>query len=103
MGEQNLLEYLKTVCAGRKNTRKSAEIERALNISSKELRRLVNRLRRKGTPIGSSKDGYFYAVTAGEVYSTIRQLRVMAKGLEEAIQGLETTLDTFSLSNTGGD
>lgn len=102
MGEQNLLEYLKAVCPGRKNTKKSAEIERALNISSKELRRLVNRLRRKGTPIGSSRDGYFYAITAGEVYSTIRQLRVMAKGLEEAIHGLETALDTFSLSNTGG-
>ena len=95
MNEELLLQYLKTNCQGRKHTRKSVDIERALNISGNELRRQVNRLRKKGVPIGSSKDGYFYAVTAGEVYTTIRQLQTMSKGLEAAIHGLEQSLDAF--------
>lgn len=93
MGEENLKQYLKDVCPGRKNTRKSAQIERALDISGNELRRLVSRLRRKGVPIGSNQEGYFYAITAGEIYATIRQLQTMKKGLEAVIRGLESALD----------
>ena len=61
----------------------------------------MNRLRREGVPIGSSADGYYYAVTAGEVYSTIRQLRAMANGLEAAIVGLENALNSFGESEGG--
>ena len=75
-----------------------------MNVSGNELRRQVNRLRRKGLPIGSSRDGYFYAVTAGEVYTTIRQLRQMVTGLEKAIAGLEEALDKFcEMDGVGGD
>ena len=77
MNDEKLLQYLKIFCKGRANTRKSEEIERAVCISGNELRKVVNRLRRKGIPIGSSRSGYFYAVTAGEVYSTIRQLMLI--------------------------
>ena len=54
-----------------------------------------NRLRRKGIPVGSDRGGYFYAVTAGEVYTTIRQLKAMSSGLEAAIHGLEQALERF--------
>ncbi|MEY8573368.1 hypothetical protein AALD01_03025 [Oscillospiraceae bacterium 21-37] len=101
MKEELLLEYLKTVCLGRGRIQKSAQMERALQISGNELRRLVHRLRKRGVPIASSRDGYFYAVTAGEVYTTIRQLRQMACGLEKAIAGLEGSLDKFGPG--GGD
>ena len=63
----------------------------------------MNRLRREGVPIGSSADGYFYAVTAGEVYATIRQLRTMAAGLEAAISGLESALCSFGEIEGGED
>ena len=95
MNEEKLLQYLKIFCKGRANTQKSEEIELAVCISGNELRKAVNRLRRKGIPVGSSRSGYFYAVTAGEVYSTIRQLKVMANGLDAAITGLERSLDSF--------
>ena len=95
MKEEQLLIYLKANCAGRKNIRKSAHLEQALHISGNELRRLVHRLRKRGVPIASSPDGYFYAVTAGEVYSTIRQLKRMASGLEAAVRGLEDALEEF--------
>ena len=71
MNEEKLEQYLKLLCKGKSRTKMS------------------------GIPIGSSRDGYFYAVTAGEVYGTIRKLREMAKGLESAITGLERSLDAF--------
>lgn len=95
MNEEKVYEYLKHSAPGKGKAIKSAALEQELHISGNELRKTVNRLRREGAPIGSSQDGYFYCVTAGEVYSTIRQLRRMAGGLFVAIEGLETALDSF--------
>ena len=101
MREEKLTAYLKGGFKGRNKTIKSAELERAMEMSGTDLRKLVNKLRRKAIPICSGRDGYFYAVTAGEVYTTIRQLRQMACGLEKAIAGLEGSLDKFGPG--GGD
>ena len=95
MREEQLLIYLKTSCAGRKSRVSSTELEQVLHIRQADLRKLVNRLRRKGNPICSDRNGYFYAVTAGEVYATIRQLREMENGLKAAIGGLEQSLNLF--------
>jgi biotin operon repressor len=100
MREEKLVVYLKNYCYGREKAVRSAELERILGISGTDLRKLINRLRRKGIPIGSCPEGYYYARTAGEVYSTIRQLRGMVNGLEAAIHGLEQSLDAFE---PGGD
>ena len=66
-----------------------------LHINGSDLRKRISRLRRKGVPIASSREGYFYAATAGEVYATIRLLREMTVGLEAAIRGLEAALESF--------
>ena len=105
MREEKLRAYLKGACAGRKYRVSGAELEQAqerfgeleqvLGINGTDLRKLVNRLRRKGIPVGSDRGGYFYAVTAGEVYATIRQLKAMSSGLEAAIRGLEQALERF--------
>ena len=95
MKEEKLLEYLKGACSGRQYTVRGAELERVLHLSGTDLRKLVNRMRRRGTPIASSRDGYFYARTAGEVYATIRQLGGMVSGLNAAIAGLEKALDGY--------
>lgn len=97
MREEKLRSYLEKECNGRRNAVKSFELEQALLLSSSELRKLINRLREKGIPIGSGPNGYFYARTAGEVYSTVRQLRKIVKGTERAIHGLEQSLDGFSV------
>ena len=103
MREEKLRNYLQGACVGRRYVVRGAELERVLGISGNELRKLVNRLRRKGVPIGSSREGYFYAKTAGEVYATIRQLRQMEEGLAAAVHGLETALDGFGAEETGGE
>lgn len=95
MREKQLLAYLKGACPGRAYRVSGAELERALHLSGTDLRKLVNKLRRKGIPIASDRQGYFYAVNAGEVYTTIRQLNQMKRGLDAAIQGLEGALESF--------
>lgn len=95
MKQEQLLAYLKGACAGRRLTVPGAELEQVLHLSGTDLRKLVNRMRRNGVPIGSSREGYFYARTAGEVYATIRQLQAMVRGLEAAIGGLESVLERF--------
>ncbi len=102
MREEQLLSYLKGACPGRKYRVSGAELEGALSLSGTDLRKLVNRLRRKGIPIASDRNGYFYAATAGEVYTTIRQLRQMAAGLEKAITGLEESLEKFGEVDASG-
>ena len=95
MKENLLLSYLKQVCYGRKNTHKSSHIERALDMSGTELRKMVHRMRKKGIPIASGRDGYFYAANAGELYATIRQLQGMERGLQAVIRGLEGAMESF--------
>jgi len=56
----------------------------------------------KGVPIASSREGYFYASNAAELYSTIRQLKEMRAGLDAAICGLEQAMETFTEPSDGG-
>ena len=95
MREERLLAYLQGACLGRAYRVSGKELERVMGLSGTDLRKIVNRLRRKGVPIASDQNGYFYAQTAGEVYATIRNLKKMRAGLDAAIQGLEQALDNF--------
>ena len=95
MRVDQLTAYLKGAFKGRQHPVKSAELERALDISGTDLRKLVNKLRRKGVPICSGRDGYFYAKNAGDILRTIRQLKIMIRGLQAAVDGLVAALDKF--------
>ena len=95
MSSEHLKNHLKKYCLGRKNAVKSPELEQAMGISGNELRRQVNRLRRRKIPICSGGEGYFYAGNAGEIYTTIRSLTDMMYGLSQAIDGLEAALEGF--------
>lgn len=95
MASEQLKNHLKNNCCGRRNAVKSLELEEALQVSGNELRRQVNRLRRKKVPICSGPEGYFYARNAGEIYATISNLKDMMYGLGQAIEGLEAALESF--------
>lgn len=83
------------VCFGRNNAMKSLEVEQHLQMNANVLRRCINRLRSKGTPICSSDEGYFFGETAGEVIMTIRRLDKMINGLIRARNGLMDSLGSF--------
>ena len=95
MNDETLRVYLKTNCYGKSHRIAGSTLEQQLSMGGSDLRKRISRLRRKGVPIASSREGYFYAATAGEVYATIRLLREMTAGLEAAICGLETALESF--------
>ena len=95
MASEQLKNHLRENCLGRRNAVKSPELEQTMGISSNELRRQVNRLRRQKVPVCSGAEGYFYARNAGEIYATINGLKDMMVGLGQAIEGLEAALANF--------
>ena len=95
MREEILLRYLKSACLGKENAVKCRELCAMLHIGGTDLRKLVSRLRRKGVPVAATRDGYFYAKTAHEVYDAIRQLTKLRDGVNAAIVGLESALNGF--------
>ena len=80
MNDEELRDYLKRFCFGREHLICGRDLVRQSHIRESDLRKKVNRLRRKAVPIASSREGYFYASNAAELYSTIRQLK--EKGVE---------------------
>lgn len=102
MKKESLKNYLLCQCFGRKRSASGHQLKQALHTSENELRKQVNRLRRDGIPIASDQSGYFYAETAGEVYTTIQSLKKMRTGLDAAIAGLEQALNTFDRVETQG-
>ena len=98
MNDEELRDYLKRFCFGREHLICSRDLVRQKNLRESDLRKKVNRLRRKAVPIASSREGYFYA----ELYSTIRQLKEMRAGLDAAICGLEQAMENFSEKPDGG-
>ena len=102
MNDEELRDYLKRFCFGREHLICSRDLVRQKNLRESDLRKKVNRLRRKAVPIASSREGYFYASNAAELYSTIRQLKEMRAGLDAAICGLEQAMGTFTEPSDGG-
>lgn len=96
MKKDDLKRYLTLNCQGRAKAVSSSRLRRIIPISENDLRKAVNRMRREGIPIASDQTGYYYAQTAGEVYSTIRNLKKMRSGLDAAITGLEQSLHSFA-------
>lgn len=106
--EQQFAEYLYRYHHGAGNAVTSRALEHAFRISGKELRDIVNALRREGIPIASDQSGYFYAKTETEVRLTIRHMKARISGISAAITGLRRSLAGFDdtqirLPLEGGD
>jgi hypothetical protein len=95
MLKEQLAEYLHRYHHGAENAVISRTLEHTFRISGKELRDLVNALRREGIPIASDQNGYFYAKTEAEVRLTIRHMRNRISGISAAITGLRRSLTAF--------
>ena len=101
MDEKKLLYCLKRRHSGRKKAAKSPVLEARFNITGKELRDMVNSLRRAGYPICSDERGYYYAKTAQELKATINQLSRRIAGIATARDGLLSTYKRYVKG--GGD
>ena len=57
MNDEELRDYLKRFCFGREHFICSRDLVRQKNLRESDLRKKVNRLRRKAVPIASSRNG----------------------------------------------
>ena len=102
--EELLLEYLKANCAGRKNIRTRAQIQRTLGLSKDQLTGLVHKMRCSGLPIAGGSCGYYYAQNAAELDATVRWLEKIVQTLLKSISGLRKAMEFFGpIGSHGGD
>ncbi len=95
MQKETIAEYLKSCHLGEQNAITSRELECTFDLRGKELRDLINTLRRSGVPIASGGSGYFYAATEQEVRATIAHMTHRIGGIAAAIRGLMQALEQF--------
>ena len=101
MASEQLKKHLKHNCLGGQNAVTYQKLAQTFHISEKELQRQVNRLRNNQVPICGGQDGMFYARNAGELYTTILNLRAMIAGLEKVVANLEAALANFKEEQRG--
>ena len=108
MQKDRLVGYLEIFHSGEQYAATSQELESAFNVKGAALRKKINTLRRKGVPIASGENGYYYAETEQEVRRTIAHMKRRISGISAAICGLEKSLEHFDTAQTrlplnGGD
>ena len=107
--DDQVIEYLKNYRVGEANAVTSRELERIFHLRGAELRKMVNRLRRKGIPLCSDAQGYYYAETEEELNHTVRQLLSRSREIAAAAVGMMKALPQYrddgqlSLPLVGGE
>lgn len=107
--DEQIAEYLRWHCVGEARAVTSRILEHTFGIRGVELRKLINRLRRKGIPICSYAAGYYYAKTEEELSHTIRQLLSRSREITAAATGMMKALPDYrddgqmTLPLDGGD
>lgn len=100
--------YMKIFHSGEACATTSKELELMFGVRGAALRKIVNDLRRKGAPIASGENGYYYAETEQELRRTIAHMKHRIAGISAAIRGLEHALERFNTTQlclplNGGD
>ena len=70
----------------------NGEISSQLNMTTVNVRRLINQARREGIPICSCSKGYYYSEDKTDILETIDSLMSRTISVEKAISGLLTAL-----------
>ncbi|MHB1454218.1 MAG: hypothetical protein ACYCYM_09755 [Saccharofermentanales bacterium] len=83
-----LLAYLTEHHRCRADAISGKDLEEVLGSSSREIRRMVNRLRSEAYPICSDAGGYYYSHLCSDVDETIAHLKQQIASMSNAIDGL---------------
>jgi biotin operon repressor len=95
-----LLVYLKRNHKGKEKAVQSRGLENKFQVSSRNIRNIVNELRCEGYPICSDENGYYYAAKKEEILKSIYQLDSRMCKIAEAKNGLVNSLAFFSDSSS---
>ena len=93
--EDLLLAYLKANCAGHRNIRTRAQLQRTLGLHKNQLTDLVHKLRCRGEPVAGGPGGYYYAQNAAELDATVRWLEKIIQTLLKSVSGLRKAMESF--------
>lgn len=91
-----LLNCLKRRHCGRENAAKSRVLEARFDITGRELRDAVSRLRCSEHPVCSDEGGYYYAADENELSASIRQLSSRISRTAMAKNGLIRAMKLFA-------
>lgn len=100
MLKSELAGYLEIFHCGEQYAVSSRELSSAFNIPERELRTVINELRREGVPICSSSNGYFFAESDTELLQTIGHMASRIAGISGALRGLKKARARFDGDQT---
>lgn len=85
---EELTEYLKNKHTGADSCISGRLLGAMFDISTIELRKVINEARREGIPICSCDKGYFYSELPSDILKTVNSLTGRIAKMQEAINGL---------------
>lgn len=88
----NIAEYLRDYHREEDEAIKSRELRGLFNLSDRQVRLVVNDLRRNGVPICSSLEGYWYSEDEADITKTINRMEAQIDNMERSIAGLRKVL-----------
>ena len=83
-----ICNYLKKHHTGKTNAVHSNELEKLFDMTGRNIRYVVNHLRKEGFPICSDEDGYYYAETQAEINATVKRLNEFLTRVSNARTGM---------------
>ena len=88
-----------SIIKGQQGCIHSYVLEYKLNLKGREVRRIINTLRKEGEPIGTCKEGYFYAQETKGLQDTIDSLLKHARSFRQTARAMQKYLQTKLITN----
>lgn len=88
----SILDYLKDFHTEESYAIKARDLCELYNLTDKQLRNVVSRLRQEGEAVCSSTYGYWYSTAPEDIKKTLRRLEGQVKNMNISIQGLQKVL-----------
>lgn len=92
----DVMEYLKEYHAKEADALKSRDLGVLFNLTNREVRNLVSKLRQDGVPICSSNNGYWYSEDAEDITRTIKRLADQVQNMRLVIKGLSKAKEAIT-------
>lgn len=90
--DKAIVEYLQVFHKEESTAIKGRDLCVIFNLTDKQLRIVVSRLRQKGEAVCSSSYGYWYSMDPEDIKKTIRRLEGQVKNMNISITGLKKAL-----------
>jgi hypothetical protein len=87
-----VLEYLQDCCKSEDDAIKARDLCELFNLTDRQLRNVVNGLRRDGQAVCSSSHGYWYSTEPEDVWKTIRRMQGQVDDMTLSITGLKQAI-----------